>query len=168
MPTPLNSARPTQKAEELGAAWPAAGLVAAPDDVPVTHTATTPVRDGPAVLAFVLVAVVMLLAAYLSTDNRASALPNWAIGLWQFSGPALMATAVLLGFSAGRSRLMRWLAGLTVVAYALPTALARWDLPVLDGVELKITFGVILLAALAVRSARRILKRPDQATTTLR
>ena len=157
MQKPQRSDRPTQEAHEADAAWPAGDLIAAPADVPVRSAATTQARDGLAPFAFGLVAIVLLLAAYFSADNRASALPNWAIAVWQFSGPVLMAMTVLLGFSPGRSRLMRWLAGLTVVAYALPTALERWDLPVLDGVELKVTFGVILLAALTVRSVRRML-----------
>ena len=157
MPTPQRRDRPAEQAPEFDTAWPAAELAAAPGEVPVRGAETGPVRDGLAPFAFALVAIVMLVAAYLSTDNRASALPNWAIALWQFSGPVLMAIAVLLGFSPGRSSLMRWLAGLTVLAYALPTALERWDLPVLDGVELKVTFGVMLLAALAVRAARRTL-----------
>ena len=157
MQKPQRSDRLTQQAHEADAAWPAGELVASPGEGHILSAARTPVRDGLAPFAFALVAIVLLLAAYLSTDNRASALPNWAISVWQFSGPVLMAIAVVLGFSPGRSRLMRWLAGLTVVAYALPTALERWDLPVLDGVELKVTFGGILLAALVVRSARRLL-----------
>ena len=111
-----------------------------------------------ALVALGLGAVVALGAAYISSGDHPARVPDWVFRAWHFGAPVVLAAAATLGLAPGCSRLVRSLTILTIVAYALPAALERWGLPGFDGVPLKLTYGIVVLAALGARLATSLLR----------